>query len=70
MNSFLRLASLGTLILGLQISIYPKVEAKETTNVAPESSSQLATVRSFNGKKDYQPPDNGGPSTDQGAGTR
>lgn len=71
MDTFLRLASLGTLILGLQLLIPESSSANAIGNQlkdfsCPEKSASVLPI--YN---DYDPPNNGAPSEGgQGSGTR
>lgn len=71
MDTFLRLASLGTLLLGLQLLIPESSSANAIGNQlrkfsCPEQSASVLPI--YN---DYDPPNNGAPSEGgQGSGTR
>lgn len=71
MDTFLRLASLGTLIVGLQVVTPESSSATAISNQLREFSSveQTTSVRPI--YEDYDPPNNGGPTeSGQGSGTR
>lgn len=72
MNTFLRLAGLGTLLLGLQLFTPERSSATVINHDLSEFScvEQSTTVLPIN--HNYDPPNNGGPSSgsNQGSGTR
>lgn len=71
MDTFLRLASLGTLILGLQVVVPESSSATAISNQLKEffSVEQSTSVSPI--YEDYDPPNNGGPTeSGQGSGTR
>jgi hypothetical protein len=71
MDTFLRLAGLGTLIVGLQLVTLDVSSAAALNNDLKESicaEKSTSVVPNYN---NYEPPNNGGPSSsNQGSGTR
>ncbi|MFB2938264.1 hypothetical protein ACE1B6_23710 [Aerosakkonemataceae cyanobacterium BLCC-F154] len=72
MDTFLRLAGLGTLIVGLQL-VAP--ESSSASTIAPHFKNFTTTEKStvvLPIDRNYDPPNNGGPSSggSQGSGTR
>lgn len=71
MDTFLRLASLGTLIVGLQVVTPESSNATAISNQLREFSSVEQTTFVPPIYEDYDPPNNGGPTeSGQGSGTR
>ncbi len=81
MSVCLRLASVATLLIGLQLFSPKMVEAKVETNLSNNvPANQLLAVansrvlqrldETAQAKRKFEPPDNGGPDNTQGSGTR
>ncbi|MFB2834435.1 hypothetical protein [Floridanema evergladense] len=71
MSTFLRLASLGTLMAGLQLVIPEKSTATLINNQIREFSSSAESNQILPLNNKYSPPNNGGPKNgNQGSGTR
>jgi len=71
MSTFLRLASLGTLIAGLQLFTPDRSSATVIGNQLREFSSAVESNQALPIDNNYSPPNNGGPkSGSQGSGTR
>ncbi|NEQ22419.1 MAG: hypothetical protein F6K28_25190 [Microcoleus sp. SIO2G3] len=83
MCSYLRLTSIATLLIGLQLftpklidapgKLSPLTLSSSNSSVIASSGStsqglQLANLTSFS--KEFDPPDNGGPDNTRGSGTR
>ncbi|OKH33680.1 hypothetical protein NIES2119_22410 [[Phormidium ambiguum] IAM M-71] len=71
MDTFLRLASLGTLIVGLQVVVPESSSATAISNQLRQFSSVEQSTAVSPIYEDYDPPNNGGPTeSGQGSGTR
>lgn len=71
MDTFLRLASLGTLLVGLQLLTPERSSASVISNQLRECSSVEKSTAVLPIYHDYDPPNNGAPTEGgQGSGTR
>ncbi|HEY9299047.1 MAG TPA: hypothetical protein VIQ31_22370 [Phormidium sp.] len=71
MDTFLRLAGLGTLIIGLQLVTPDRSSASAIGNQLREFSCIEKSTPGLPIYNNYEPPNNGGPSSGgQGSGTR
>lgn len=71
MDTFLRLASLGTLLVGLQLVILEGSSASVITDRLRDCSSVEKSTAVLPIYDDYDPPNNGAPTEGgQGSGTR
>lgn len=70
MDTFLRLASLGTLLVGLQLVAPVRSSATVINPNIREFSVEEKSTPVLPIYDNYTPPNNGGPDSDQGSGTR